>query len=249
MPRLHVCSLARIGDTVAKTGARSLVTLLSPGTAVERPEKIAPNRHLYLAVSDIVAPLPGQVLPERGHLDELIDFVLAWDRAEPMVIHCFAGVSRSTAAAYHRRLRAELDARRVCGRLGDPRGFADRDAERAPGRARRRGARTQRADERGDRGDRARRGLFRGDAVRAGIGIAPDAIAMLRAVSNLTRPRSLVFRFWPAAAKAVRAPEPRAPCLRRARESWRRPCRAPSIRRPRRARSRNHPSCPIDRPR
>ena len=100
MPRLHVCSLARIGDTVAKTGARSLVTLLSPGTAVERPEKIAPDRHLYLAVSDIVAPLPGQVLPERGHLDELIDFVRAWDRAEPMVIHCFAGVSRSTAAAY-----------------------------------------------------------------------------------------------------------------------------------------------------
>jgi predicted protein tyrosine phosphatase len=100
MPRLHVCSLARIGDTVAKTGARSLVTLLSPGTAVERPAGIGPERHLYLAVSDIVAPLPGQVLPERGHLDELIDFVRAWDRAEPMVIHCYAGVSRSTAAAY-----------------------------------------------------------------------------------------------------------------------------------------------------
>ena len=100
MPRLHVCSLARIGDTVAKTGARSLVTLLSPGTAVERPEKIAPDRHLYLAVSDIVAPIPGQVLPERNHLDELLDFVRAWDRAEPMVIHCYAGVSRSTAAAF-----------------------------------------------------------------------------------------------------------------------------------------------------
>jgi len=100
MPRLHVCSLALIGDTVAKTGARSLLTLLSPGTAVERPAAIAPERHLYLAVSDIVAPIPGQVLPERGHLDELIDFVRAWDRAEPMVIHCYAGVSRSTAAAF-----------------------------------------------------------------------------------------------------------------------------------------------------
>ena len=37
MPRLHVCSLALIAETVDKTGARSLVTLLSPGTAVERP--------------------------------------------------------------------------------------------------------------------------------------------------------------------------------------------------------------------
>jgi predicted protein tyrosine phosphatase len=100
MPRLHVCSLALIGDTVARTGARSLVTLLSPDTEVLRPAGIAPERHLYLAVSDIVAPVPGQVLPEAAHLDDFLGFVHAWDRAEPMVIHCFAGVSRSTAAAY-----------------------------------------------------------------------------------------------------------------------------------------------------
>ncbi len=100
MPRLHVCSLAMIGDTVARTGAGSLVTLLSPGTAVTRPATILPARHLYLAISDIVAPIPDQVLPERQHLDDLIRFVEGWDRAEPMVIHCFAGVSRSTAAAF-----------------------------------------------------------------------------------------------------------------------------------------------------
>ena len=100
MPRLHVCSLPLIGETVAKTGARSLVTLLSPGTEVERPIGIHPERHLYLAVSDITEPMPGQVLPDATHLEDLLVFVHAWDRAEPMVIHCFAGVSRSTAAAY-----------------------------------------------------------------------------------------------------------------------------------------------------
>jgi predicted protein tyrosine phosphatase len=100
MPRLHVCPLALIGETVAKTGARSLVTLLSPGTEVERPIQIRPERHLYLAMSDIVEPMPGQVLPDPAHLEGLLGFVLAWDGAEPMVIHCFAGVSRSTAAAY-----------------------------------------------------------------------------------------------------------------------------------------------------
>jgi len=100
MPRLHVCSLALIGGTVAETGARSLVTLLSPGTLVARPEGIAPERHLYIAVSDIIAPAPGQILPDHAHLSDLFAFVRAWDRAEPMVIHCFAGVSRSTAAAF-----------------------------------------------------------------------------------------------------------------------------------------------------
>lgn len=100
MSRLHVCSLALIAETVANTGARSLVTLLSPGTEVERPMGITAERHLYLAVSDIVEPTPGQVLPEAVHLDELLGFVHGWDRAEPMLIHCFAGVSRSTAAAY-----------------------------------------------------------------------------------------------------------------------------------------------------
>ena len=100
MPRLHVCSLALIAETVEKTGARSLVTLLSPGTEVGRPIEIRPERHLYLAVSDIVEPIPGQVLADSGHLDDLLRFVRAWDRAAPMLIHCFAGVSRSTAAAY-----------------------------------------------------------------------------------------------------------------------------------------------------
>ena len=100
MPRLHVCSLALIAETVDKTGARSLVTLLSPGTAVERPTAIEAEGHLYLAVSDIVEPMEGHVLPEAAHLEEFLAFVRAWDRKSPMLIHCFAGVSRSTAAAY-----------------------------------------------------------------------------------------------------------------------------------------------------
>ena len=44
--------------------------------------------------------MPGQILAGATHLEDLLGFVRAWDRAEPMVIHCFAGVSRSTAAAY-----------------------------------------------------------------------------------------------------------------------------------------------------
>ena len=100
MPRLHVCSLARIEDEIARTGARSLVTLLSPGTPLERPALIAAERHLYIAMSDILDHLPGQVRPEMDHLDAFLAFVDGWDKREPMLIHCYAGVSRSTASAF-----------------------------------------------------------------------------------------------------------------------------------------------------
>jgi predicted protein tyrosine phosphatase len=100
MPRIHVCSLALIGETVERTGARSLVTLLNPGTLVPRPRAISPDRHLYIGIADILEAAPGHVLADNTHVRELLDFAAAWDRAEPLLIHCFAGVSRSTAAAF-----------------------------------------------------------------------------------------------------------------------------------------------------
>ena len=63
MPRIHVCPLARIDETVAATGARSLVTLINPGTPVERPAAVLAERHLYIGVADIVEAQLGQVLP------------------------------------------------------------------------------------------------------------------------------------------------------------------------------------------
>jgi predicted protein tyrosine phosphatase len=100
MSRLHVCSLALIEAEVSRTGARSLVTLLSPGTPVERPADIEAHRHLNIAMSDILDHLPGQVRPEMKHLDDLVNFIDRWDRRDPMLIHCYAGVSRSTASAF-----------------------------------------------------------------------------------------------------------------------------------------------------
>ncbi len=97
---IHVCSLARLYDTVDETGARHIVTLLRLTDRVERPRHIAPENHLILAVDDIASPIDGYTLPGQEHVVRLIDFVGQWDRATPMVVHCFAGISRSTAAAF-----------------------------------------------------------------------------------------------------------------------------------------------------
>lgn len=100
MSFIHVCSLARIEAAAEETGARSMVSLLQAGTAMARPAAIAVDRHLFLALSDIVEPVEGHVLPGEEHVRTLLDFARSWDRVAPMLIHCFAGVSRSTAAAF-----------------------------------------------------------------------------------------------------------------------------------------------------
>ena len=100
MPTLHVCSLSRLNETVAAIGPSHVVSLLSAGTAIERPAPIAPERHLVINVSDILEPMEGHVLAGPEHVERLLAFVRAWDRKAPLLFHCWAGISRSTAAAY-----------------------------------------------------------------------------------------------------------------------------------------------------
>lgn len=98
MPNIHVCSLAHVAATVAAADASHLVTLLH--MPVERPSSIAAERHLYLSMADIVGPTEGLTEPAEDHIRRLLAFVGEWDRSKPMVMHCFAGISRSTAGAY-----------------------------------------------------------------------------------------------------------------------------------------------------
>ena len=97
---IHVCSLARLHATVEETGALHVVTLLKDTDRVERPKRVAEANHLILGMDDIAAPMEGYVIPGEEHVTRLIEFVRGWDRARPMVVHCFAGISRSTAGAY-----------------------------------------------------------------------------------------------------------------------------------------------------
>lgn len=97
---IHVCSLARLSETVARTGSRHVVSLVGGDTPVTRPPAVDPDNHLLLKVNDIVEPLEGHIVPQARHVTALIAFVERWPRRPPLVIHCFAGVSRSTAAAF-----------------------------------------------------------------------------------------------------------------------------------------------------
>jgi len=97
---IHVCSLARLHDTVAETRASHIVTLLRLIDRVQRPTTIPEANHLILGMDDISNPMDGYTHPAEEHVHELIDFVQRWDRRAPIVMHCYAGISRSTAGAF-----------------------------------------------------------------------------------------------------------------------------------------------------
>ncbi|MBN9669189.1 tyrosine phosphatase family protein [Roseibium aggregatum] len=97
---LHVCSLSKLSETVAKSGAKSVVTLINVEMEVPTPKGVDPSRHLFLGFNDIVDPVEGLTPASEEHIERLLQFVRSWDRKSPLVVHCWAGISRSTAGAY-----------------------------------------------------------------------------------------------------------------------------------------------------
>jgi predicted protein tyrosine phosphatase len=100
MSLILVTPLSAVDRAIAQYRPSHLASLLSPGYMIDTPQSIVPANHLRLALHDIATPADGQVLPQATQVDELIAFGRAWDMAAPMLVHCWAGVSRSMAAAF-----------------------------------------------------------------------------------------------------------------------------------------------------
>lgn len=115
MSSIHVCSMAKVPETVAAAGARHLLTLLSPDSGFVLPQAILPANHLHLVMHDILMEQDGHTPPGQHHVETLLDFGRRWDRGTPLVVNCYAGISRSTAAAYI--IAAALDPKRDEGAL------------------------------------------------------------------------------------------------------------------------------------
>ena len=95
-----VTPLSAMLDTLRAYRPTHLVTLLSPEHMIETPEGFPSARHLRLGLNDIADPTAGNTPPEVRHVTQLIAFGRDWNGSTPMLIHCWAGVSRSMAAAF-----------------------------------------------------------------------------------------------------------------------------------------------------
>jgi predicted protein tyrosine phosphatase len=119
MTAIYVCPLSQLPETVARSGASHIVTLINDGTPVARPPCVERGNHLFVRIHDICEPAEGLVCPAEEHVQEFLGFVGGWDRRAPVVVHCFAGISRSTAAAYsaYCAVRPDLDEAEIAARL------------------------------------------------------------------------------------------------------------------------------------
>jgi predicted protein tyrosine phosphatase len=94
-----VCPLNAVARLVSEQGVSHVLGCLGPESP--HPELGLDNqRHLRLTFHDILDEMEGFQAPTRDHVTQIIDFVEDWGRSGKLLIHCFAGISRSTASAF-----------------------------------------------------------------------------------------------------------------------------------------------------
>jgi predicted protein tyrosine phosphatase len=92
-----VCPLAHVPQIIASRRPSHLISLLDPLSAFPHAPQV---KQLRVKVNDITEETAGWTAPAREHVAEIIEFVGGWEREDPILIHCYAGISRSTATAF-----------------------------------------------------------------------------------------------------------------------------------------------------
>ena len=93
-------SLAALPETVKATGASHILTVMANVNQVQRPASVLEANHLRVSMDDITEQMDGFVAPSDSHIEQVLNFVRSWNRSAPLVVHCYAGISRSTASAF-----------------------------------------------------------------------------------------------------------------------------------------------------
>ncbi len=122
--RLTICGLDELASRCVP-GVTHVLSILDPGSREPEPlRNFDLNRRLKLNFHDVIEPEPGWIAPDRWDVELLLAFGRNLDEmpqrtgAKPgethLLVHCHAGLSRSTAAAIlvlaqHEPLRSAHD--------------------------------------------------------------------------------------------------------------------------------------------
>jgi predicted protein tyrosine phosphatase len=95
-----VCPYHAVSRLVDGGDITHVMSLLGPETPHLMLHRLRPKCHLRLTFHDIAEPLDGLTAPQREHVEQILDFASSWQPPDGLLIHCWAGISRSTAAAF-----------------------------------------------------------------------------------------------------------------------------------------------------
>jgi predicted protein tyrosine phosphatase len=85
---------------IAEYRPARVVSLLDPEMIFPDAGPNYVDKHLRVSMHDITEHQEGWIAPEAGHIETLLKFIGEWDETAPILIHCYAGISRSTATAF-----------------------------------------------------------------------------------------------------------------------------------------------------
>lgn len=100
MAKIIVAPQSKLVEAIAEYAPQKIITLVSPDAEVFLPVTLNADDYLRLNFNDITEKRDGFMAPEPQHVHALLDFGRSWAGEKPLLIHCYAGISRSTAAAY-----------------------------------------------------------------------------------------------------------------------------------------------------
>ena len=99
--RLTICGIPELDDHCA-AGVTHVLSIFDPDLA-DPPEftRFPPHNRLALRFHDIIEPQPNRVPPSRADVERLLEFGRDFAAVSDahLLVHCHAGVSRSTASA------------------------------------------------------------------------------------------------------------------------------------------------------
>ncbi len=98
--RITVCGIEELAGH-CETGATHVLSILDPDYPVpEAFGQYGEHERLELRFHDIIDETPGSILPQPEHVEQILAFGrgLMAESGAVLLVHCHAGISRSTAA-------------------------------------------------------------------------------------------------------------------------------------------------------
>lgn len=97
--RLCVSSRAEAHAAARLLGATAMLSALDPKQEIQRPPSVPEGRHLLLQFED-TDDAGRRHAPRKRHVAAALRFADSLGPTDALLVHCQAGISRSTALAY-----------------------------------------------------------------------------------------------------------------------------------------------------